>query len=234
MINNKKITAMIPARIGSTRLKKKNLALINNEPLISYCIKSAIKSKIFDNIVINSDSNIFNKIAKQHDIEFYLRPKKLGGSRIKSDDVVYDFMNKYESDITVWVNPISPLQESNEIRKVIKYFIKQNYNSLMTTNKKQVHAFYNNKSLNFKTNSKFAQTQHLKPIDLMVYSLMMWQNKSYISSMKKNKHAFLHGKLGYYNVSNLSGIIVKNIEDLKLVEMIINSKKIKSKIKYYK
>ena len=40
----KKIFAMIPARIGSQRLKKKNLAfLINKKPLIEYVIQSAKK-----------------------------------------------------------------------------------------------------------------------------------------------------------------------------------------------
>ena len=34
---------MIPARIGSQRLKKKNLALINKKPLIEYVIQSAKK-----------------------------------------------------------------------------------------------------------------------------------------------------------------------------------------------
>ena len=37
----KKFIAMIPARIGSTRLKYKNLALINNKPLIYYAINAA-------------------------------------------------------------------------------------------------------------------------------------------------------------------------------------------------
>ena len=51
----KKIFAMIPARIGSQRLKKKNLALINKKPLIEYVIDSAKKTKFFDEIYINSD-----------------------------------------------------------------------------------------------------------------------------------------------------------------------------------
>ena len=35
------ITAMIPARMGSERLEKKNLALLDGNPLISYAIKAA-------------------------------------------------------------------------------------------------------------------------------------------------------------------------------------------------
>ena len=58
-----KIVAMIPARIGSQRLKFKNLALLNKKPLISYAIQKAKKSKIFSDIYINSDADIFKNIG---------------------------------------------------------------------------------------------------------------------------------------------------------------------------
>ena len=56
---------MIPARIGSQRLKKKNLIKINDLHLIEYTIKNAIKSGLTRNIYINSDSSEFQKIAKK-------------------------------------------------------------------------------------------------------------------------------------------------------------------------
>ena len=43
----KKIFAMIPARLGSQRLKKKNLAFVGGKALIEYAIISAKKVKIF-------------------------------------------------------------------------------------------------------------------------------------------------------------------------------------------
>ena len=97
----KKNFAMIPARIGSQRLKKKNLALINKKPLIEYVIQSAKKSRIFDKIYINSDDQIFEKIALKNNINFYLRNKKFGTSNTKSDDVVYDFLINNKCDIIV-------------------------------------------------------------------------------------------------------------------------------------
>ena len=42
---------MIPARIGSERFKKKNLALIQNKPVLSWGIEAAIKGNIFDEII---------------------------------------------------------------------------------------------------------------------------------------------------------------------------------------
>ena len=52
------------------------------------CYKQAKKSKIFTNIYINSDDNLFSEIAKRYKINFYKRRKKLGGSSVKSDEVV--------------------------------------------------------------------------------------------------------------------------------------------------
>ena len=95
MANTSKFIAMIPARIGSNRLKYKNLALLNGKPLIYYAIEAAKKSNCFDKIYINSDHDIFEKIAQRYKVNFYLRPKKLGGNNIKSDDVVYDFVVVY-------------------------------------------------------------------------------------------------------------------------------------------
>ena len=229
-----KIFAMIPARIGSQRLKLKNLVLINNKPLIQYVIEAAKKSKIFDEIYLNSDDNIFNKIAKKNNIKFYKRPKKLGSSNTKSDDVVFDFINKFPCDVIVWVNPIAPLQTAKEISKVVKFFNHKKFNSLITTNEEKKHAIYNDRTLNFKKNKRFAKTQDLKPIELMVYSLMMWRSETFIKSYKKNKRAILHGKLGFYPVNKFSGIIIKNRLDLEIVTTIINSSNLKKKIKYFK
>lgn len=230
----KKILAMIPARIGSQRLKKKNLALIDKKPLIEYAIETAKKSKVFNNIYINSDSLIFKKIAKKNNINFYLRKKKFGTSNTKSDDVVFDFLKNNDCDILVWVNPIAPLQSSSEIKKVINYFVKKKLNSLITTNKVKSHAIYNNKTLNFRKNSRFSKTQDLKPVELLVYSIMMWKSESYLRNYKKKKSAILHGKVGFYPVDKSSGIIVKDKTDLEIISTIIKSSKYKKKIKYYK
>ena len=65
------VVCMIPARLGSTRVKNKNLRLINKKPLISYIVEAAIKANIFDDIYINSESDIFKEIEDEYNIKFY-------------------------------------------------------------------------------------------------------------------------------------------------------------------
>ena len=121
-MSRQRIFAMIPARIGSTRLKMKNLALLNGKPLIAYSILAAKQAGVFDRIVINSDSHIFKSIADRYGVKFYKRPEHLGSSTTKSDDVVLDFMQNNKSEVVVWVNSISPLQTGEEIRRVVDCF----------------------------------------------------------------------------------------------------------------
>jgi CMP-N-acetylneuraminic acid synthetase len=219
------IIAMVPARIGSTRLKMKNLALINGKPLIYYTIEAAKTSGVFNKVVLNSDNEIFAEIARRYDVEFYKRPVELGSSTTKSDTVVYDFMLKYPSDVLVWVNPTSPLQTGDEVRKVIESFVKEELDTLITVKDEQVHCVYGAKPINFELNEIFAQTQDLKPVQPFVYSIMMWKNRTFMDSYKKRGHALFCGKVGYYPVSKKSALIVKTEEDLILAGFIMRAEK---------
>ena len=62
---------MIPARLGSQRVKKKNLRLIDGLPLIQYIINAAKGSSLLNEIYINSESTQFLDIAKESGVKFY-------------------------------------------------------------------------------------------------------------------------------------------------------------------
>ena len=216
------IVAMIPARIGSTRLKMKNLALINNKPMIYYSINKALEADIFNKVVINSDSQIFSTIAKKYGVEFYNRNKKLGSSTTKSDEVVLDFIDAYkEADIIVWLNPIAPFQKISEIKEAINYFKKNNLDSLITVENKKVHCNFNGSPVNYSPNEPFAQTQDLIPVQPFSYTIMMWRTDTFRKEYELNGHALFCGNFDVFPVSTLSSLIIKNEDDLKLADYIM-------------
>lgn len=124
---------MIPARIGSQRFKKKNLALIGNKSILEMGIDKAVQSNIFDKIIVNGDNQVFKKIADKKGVDFFNREKYLGSSDTKSDDVVYDFICKNECENIIWFNAIAPLQSSEDIigftntlqKKILIHFLLQ-------------------------------------------------------------------------------------------------------------
>lgn len=218
---NLNITAMIPARIGSTRLKMKNLALLNGKPLIYYAIKAAQDSNVFDRVVLNSDSEIFRKIAERYGVEFYHRPEALGGSTIKSDMVVTDFIRKNPCNIVVWVNPIAPLLTGKKVKSIVDTFLDKEFDTLFTVKCEQVHCNYKGHPLNYSQDEIFEKTQDLEPVHPFVYSIMMWRTEPFLKRMEDKGNAFFTGRVGYYEVDKLTCVIVKDYKDLQLAEILM-------------
>ena len=224
MHNKPKIYAMIPARVGSTRLKMKNLALINGKPMIYYAIEAAKNSDVFDKIIINADHQVFSDIAKRYAVDFYRRPKSLGSSTTKSDDVVADFMRMHpKADIVAWVNTTSPFQRGAEVAQVVKYFLDEKLDSLITVETKQVHTICDGKPVNYRPDESFAQTQDLVPIKPFVYSVMMWRADCFIQNYTNKGHAMICGKFDVYPVNKMTAFIVKTEEDLKMVDLMMHA-----------
>ena len=81
--------AIIPARSGSKRIKNKNILMFNKRPMIAHIIKKLKKSKIFDKIIVSTDSKKISTIANKYGAETpFIRPSKLSGDTATSISVV--------------------------------------------------------------------------------------------------------------------------------------------------
>ena len=70
--------AIIPARLNSKRIKKKNIKLFHKKPIIYYPIKEALKSQLFDKVYVTTDDIKIAKIAKKIGAEIpFIRKKKI-------------------------------------------------------------------------------------------------------------------------------------------------------------
>ena len=65
-LSNYKSIAIITARGGSKRIPKKNIKEFCGKPIIAYSIKAAIDSKIFDEVMVSTDSKEIAEIAKKY------------------------------------------------------------------------------------------------------------------------------------------------------------------------
>jgi pseudaminic acid cytidylyltransferase len=74
----KKAIAIIPARGGSKRIPRKNIKLFHGKPLIAYSIEVALKSNLFDKVIVSTDDEEIAKVAIDYGaVVPFLRPKEL-------------------------------------------------------------------------------------------------------------------------------------------------------------
>jgi len=126
MFQNKRVIAIIPARGGSKKIPRKNIAPLGSKPLIAYTIEEARKSKYVDRVIVSTDDEEIAKIAKRYGAEVpFLRPKRLAKDTSPSLLVVLhalDYLEKkeYSPNIIVFLQPTSPFRKARHIDAAIK------------------------------------------------------------------------------------------------------------------
>lgn len=124
-----KIIAVIPARGGSKRIPKKNIIDFMGKPIIGWTIEAAKKSKIFDRIILSTDSEEIASVGREYGLDVpFLRSDK-------SDDIspvteatiiaVKEAENYYSEkyDIVVQLMANAPLRNEVDIINHFNFFI---------------------------------------------------------------------------------------------------------------
>ncbi len=118
--------AIIPARSGSKSLKDKNIKELNGKPLLVYSIEAAKESKLFDEIMVSTDSSKYSEIARSFGANIpFLRSEGNSSDKASSWDVVLEVLSKYfetgkKFDSVCLLQPTSPLRTANDIVEAYK------------------------------------------------------------------------------------------------------------------
>ena len=222
-----KIIAMIPARLGSTRVKNKNLRLINGKPLIQYIVDSAVGSTMIDEIYINSESTQFAEIAENSGIKFYQRPEELSSNKATNDDFALDFINNVECDILVQLLATSPFVTSKEIDDFIRTMLDGNLETMISVSNVQIECIYKGNPVNFDQTKQTPPSQLLEPIKSYACSLMGWEVRRFKTNIEKYNAAYHggDGSIGFYELKGYSTIDIDNEEDFVLAEAVSSALK---------
>ena len=225
-----KIIAFIPARSGSKRIKNKNILKIEKKPLLSYTIVEAKKSKVFDKVIVVTDSKKYKKIAEKYGAEVpFLRPKKTATD--KSPDIAWlkwiiRKLHLNENDIFSILRPTSPFRKASTIKRAWKLF---------NTNKKKIDSIraveickQHPGKMWISKNSLIVPLINKKINDVPYHSSQFKilpkiyvQNASLEISFVKNitqKNSISGKKILPFYTKNLEGLDINNKEDLILIK----------------
>lgn len=217
------VNCVITVRIGSERLPRKNLRLLSGRPLPSYAIEIAKRAGVFDRIVLDGDDPVFENIARDGRVEFYLRPRHLGHSSIPFDEVILDFMEKHPSDLVAVVNSPSPLLKPEEVAKAVRMVLEDRCDSVIASQFVNHHALFQGEPVNFETNTKIARTQDLIPVETLCDSFMVWRSRIFRESMAKQGCGIMCGRFTTLPVCVNSAIAIRTEEDLRMVQALVDA-----------
>lgn len=115
--------AIIPARKNSQRIKNKNIKIFNGKPIIYWTIKTALKSKLFKDVYVSTDSKKISQLAVKYGAKvLYPRPLKLSNSHATIIKVIKHEIKNLERknvkfDNLCCIFPATPLLKAKYLSK---------------------------------------------------------------------------------------------------------------------
>jgi len=129
------VVAIIPARLSSKRLKKKNIKKIWGKPMLYWCIKAAKKSNYIKDIFVSSESDEVLKLAKKYYVNCIKRPPELSKDNVFKIDVIRHAIKQIKKKPTLIISlqPNSPDVLSTDIDRGIEKLIMHDLNEIIST-----------------------------------------------------------------------------------------------------
>jgi CMP-N,N'-diacetyllegionaminic acid synthase len=122
-----RVIVVIPARGGSKRFPRKNIATLVDRPLLAYSIAASLESIMVDDVYVSTEDIEISKVAMKYGAQVpFLRPLHLSGDEITADVAVADMVNRLQveknisADIVVLIQPTSAFVTSAHIDTAVK------------------------------------------------------------------------------------------------------------------
>lgn len=215
-----KVIAMIPARMGSQRLKKKNLCELEGVALITRAIRKCKEANCFDEVWVNSENIEFSEIANSEGVFFHQRPEHLGDNNATSEQFVEEFLQMHECDYLLQVHSIAPLLTTQEVKSFTETFVKSGKDVMLSCIEDQIEVAYKDTPVNF-TFAEKTNSQDLAPLQRITWSITGWKRDKYLSAFQSGKCATYSGRIGFHAVSAISGHVIKTQQDLDIAEALL-------------
>ncbi|RXJ92879.1 flagellar modification protein B [Malaciobacter molluscorum] len=225
------ILCTICARGGSKGVKNKNIKKLNGKPLIAYSIEQAKASKLFEHIVISTDSNDIENIAKKHGAEvFFKRSSEMASDTAGKLDVIKDAFKRSEEyynktfDYLIDLDVTAPLRSVEDIINSFKQFKENNNDNLITVMPSRRSPYFNlveqdndgKVFLSKKFDSTVVRRQDAPKSYDMNASIYIWKREVIL-----NESSIFLEKTGLYVMPEERSIDIDTELDYKFVEFLM-------------
>ena len=217
--------AIIPARGGSKRIPKKNIKKFLDKPIISYAIKIALESNLFDKVMVSTDDEQIAEIAKEFGAEVpFLRSVENSDDFATTFDVISEVIEHYHHqhyfiDYACCIYPCSPLLKGTHLTHSYKILKERNLDCVFPIVKYsfpiQRAVKINNKNL-----VEMIQEEHLTTRSQDLDSSYHDVGQFYFFNVQKlmEKKQLVTNNTGYIELTEMESQDIDTISDWELAE----------------
>jgi CMP-N-acetylneuraminic acid synthetase len=211
-----KTACFIPIKANSQRVKNKNTRLLGSKRLFEYIVDTVVESGVFDNIYVDTDSELIKEYCKKKDIGIINRiPSLLKDSANGNDLLDYWIGLKPNYDIYYQIHVTSPFNSLKTIQNCVNILKKGDHNSIFTAVKDYTWFWFDDKPVNYDP-KKLPRSQDAHPLVRETTCLYGIKKEEFIANRCR-----IGTKPYVYFVNQIEAIDIDNQIDFDMAEVIV-------------
>lgn len=129
--------AIITARGGSKRIPRKNIKPFLGKPILAYSIEAAIKSGLFDEVMVSTDDEEIAEIGRQYGAKVpFFRKEETSGDFATTSDVLLEVIEEYEKrgetfDVGCCLYPTAPFVTAEKLIAAMEMLLSSDADTLI-------------------------------------------------------------------------------------------------------
>lgn len=217
---------IIPARGGSKRIPQKNIIDFFDKPMIAWTIEAAIKSQIFDKVIVSTDSEKIAEVSKKFGAEVpFFREEKNDDISPVSDATITTLKQLknnlgLEYDYVVQLMANCPIRDDSDIRDSWDNFQKRQINFQLSSFKFgwmnpwwSAKILENGKPQSMFPEAKVTRSQDLPPLYCPTGAIWIAKTRELLKS-----GSFYGPDYEFHEINWISAVDIDDYEDLKLAK----------------
>lgn len=217
MLNDKPLTAIVPVRAGSQRVKNKNIKKFSNSNLIEIKLNTLKMIPKIDKIILSSDSPEMLELGRKNKVIVHEREKFFASSEATNSDFFHNLTSIDDAEYLLYSPVTSPLISRETINECLKIFEDEQLVNLVTTTLIKHHLWLNNKPLNYKIEES-PNSQDLPDIHSINYGCCIIERKI----MKKYKNV-VSPDVKFFVTNEIESIDIDTELDFLTAEFLYNN-----------
>ena len=211
------LTAVIPVRAGSQRVKDKNFKPFADSNLLEIKINQ-IKQLSVNRIIVNTNSPEAIEIAKKHNVEFFERDPYYASSECSNSEYHEYLARVTDAENLLIAQVTSPLIETQSYLNAIQQFFESSNDSVMSVQKFQNFLLSDGKPINY-TLDNMPNSQDLEPYQVPTFGIIICKRKKMLEY--KN---YICGKCSFLELNEIESMDIDTPLDFEFAEFLYKRK----------
>ena len=215
-MKNGKLTAIIPVREGSERVRNKNIKPFAGKTLLEIKIESLKRVDGLDDIVVSSDSLLMLDMAKKLGVKTHLREDYYASGKVNNSEFMHNLAVETESNYIMYSPVTSPLLSSETVTECITKFMYSDIENIVTATSQKHHMWLEGKPINYDIRNS-PNSQDLPDIVSINYGICMIGKEDMI----KNRNIVTENPY-FYKLDEIESMDIDTEFDFMVSEYVYN------------